>query len=164
MKLTNKKSQMEILGLAIVVVIILLAMFYVFKFISFQKPSQTRNDFVSLELASDTVNAFLKTTSRDCSQLSMTELLQDCAEGTGFRCDDPASSDSCKYMQSTADEIFGKTLRAWKIKYMFTAYYSYDKSKVLAKSGEACPGEKILTIYPIPISTGQINVELDICR
>ena len=160
----NKKSQAEILGLAVVVLIILLSMFYVAKFAAFKKPSQTRSDFISLQLASSTINTFLRTSSRDCSQLSMTELLQDCADGTGFTCSDQASSDSCKYVQAAADEIFGKTLGEWKIKYKFSAYYVNDQSQTLVKSGESCPGEKIQQIYPIPISAGQINVELDICR
>ena len=163
----NKKSQTEILGLAVVVLIILLSMFYVAKFVAFKKPSQTRSDFISLQMASNTINTFLRTSSRDCSQLSMTELLQDCADGTGFTCENPSNSDSCKYVQAAADEIFGKTLEEWKIKYKFSAYYAYysnDQSQTLVKSGESCPGEKIQQIYPIPISAGQINVELDICR
>lgn len=155
------KSQMEIMGLAVVVVILLIGI-VIFAKVGLNKPSQSRNDFISSELASNTINTFLKTSAKDCSQLTMSELLYDCARGTELICNDAANSDSCRYVKLTADEVFMKTFDQWKVKYEFLAYV--DINSPLVESGEECKGEKTSKIYPLPIATGQMFVKLDICR
>jgi len=74
----STEAQMEILGLAIVVVLILVATTFVVRFLVLRTPVDYRKGFVSSELASNMLNTFLKTAAKDCSQLTMTELLQDC--------------------------------------------------------------------------------------
>ena len=74
---------MEILGLAIVVVLILVATTFVVRFLVLKTPTDYRKGFVSSELASNMLNTFLRTAAPKCSQLSMTELLQDCAQSGG---------------------------------------------------------------------------------
>ena len=108
-----RKSQMEILGLAIVVVLILVATIFVIRFLVLRTPTNYRAGFVSSELASNMRNTFLKTAAKDCSQLTMTELLQDCAQGRSITCDN--SQDSCKFVESTAKKIFEATLEKWNI-------------------------------------------------
>src|SRR3989344_8240012 len=103
-----KKSQMEILGLAIVIVLILVATIFIVRFLIVKAPADYRKGFVSSELASNMLNTFLKTAAKDCSQLTMTELLQDCAQGRGIICEN--GQDSCKFIESTAKDIFSKTL------------------------------------------------------
>ena len=157
-----KKSQSEILGLAIVVVIILVATIFVVKF-SLNKPTNYRTDFLSSEIASNMLNTFLKTTARDCSQLTMTELLQDCAQTGGdgsIRCNN--GEYSCSFVKLAANEIFTKTLDKWKMDYEFLAYV--DVNTPFIRLGRKCAGEKESKLFPIPISTGAMYVELDICR
>ena len=160
-----KKGQMEILGLAVVVVIILVAAVFVVRF-GFNKPTNYRTDFLSSEISSNMLNTFLKTTARDCS-LTMTELLQDCAQGNSICCLNCDGSEtekvySCKYAESTANEIFSKTLDKWKMKYEFSAYA--DANSPLIRLGIRCSGEKDSSTWPIPISAGSIYIKLDICR
>ena len=152
---------MEILGLAVVVVILLVGIL-IFAKVGLNKPSQSRNDFVSSELASNTINTFLKTSAKDCSQLTMSDLLYDCARETALICNDAASSDSCRYVKLAADEVFMKTFDQWKVKYEFLAYV--DLNLPLVESGEKCRGEKTSKIYPLPTAIGQMFVKLDICR
>ena len=156
----NKKAQMEILGLAIVVVLILVATTFVVRFLVLRAPTDYRKGFISSELASNTLNTFLKTSSKDCSQLTMTELLQDCAQGRGILCDN--GQDSCKFVETTASRIFASTFDKWNMKYEFSAYI--DKSSSLIKLGSSCKAEKRSKLFPIPTSTGTMFVKLDICQ
>ena len=155
----KKKAQMEILGLAIVVVLILVATIFVVRFLVLKTPTEYRKGFVSAELASNMLNAFLKTAAKDCSQLTMTELLQDCAQSRGIVCDN--GQDSCQFAESIAKDIFSKTLDTWNMRYEFLAYT--DLSKPMIKIGKPCRAEKRSKLFPIPISTATMYTKLDIC-
>lgn len=155
----NKKSQMEILGLAIVVVLILVATIFVVRFLVVKAPTEYRKGFVSAELASNMLNTFLHTSAKDCSQLSMTELLQDCAQAMAITCDN--GQESCKFVESIANEIFSQTLDKWNINYEFSAYT--DVNSPFIKLGKSCKAEKRSKLYPIPINAGTMYAKLDIC-
>ena len=156
----KKKSQMEILGLAIVVVLILVATTFVVRFLVLRTPVDYRKGFVSSELASNMLNTFLKTAAKDCSQLTMTELLQDCAQGRGIICEN--GQDSCKFIESTAKDIFSKTLDKRNMNYEFLAYT--DINLPLIKLGNPCKAEKRSKLFPIPISGATMYTKLDICN
>ena len=155
----KKKSQMEILGLAIIVVIVLMATLFVVRFVVLRSPIDYRKGFVSSELASNMLNTLLKTSAQDCKQLTMSELIQDCAQETGLECDN--GQDSCKFVSSTANWIFGTTLDKWNYKYEFLAYRENDKPFI--KLGNQCQSEKRSKLYPIPIRAATVYVKLDIC-
>ena len=150
---------MEILGLAIVVVLILVATIFVIRFLVLKAPTEYRKGFISSELASNMLSTFLKTSAKDCSQLTMTELLQDCSQGKGITCDN--GEDSCQFAQSTAEKIFKGTLGKWNMEYEFLAYT--DIKQPLVRIGMPCKTEKRSKIFPIPISTATMYAQLDIC-
>ena len=170
MKLKNR-AQMEILGLAIVIVVILVGAMIYLRLSSAKKDVDYRRPFSSSQAASNMLNTFLDTTSRDCSKLTMTELLQDCAQSTAFICGNSGvPQNSCDYAESAANEIFGKTFGKWKTKYEFMACTNFDyksvrctPGSVLIESGIRCLGEKEFKLYPIPVTAGTIYVKLDIC-
>ena len=154
-----KKSQMEILGLAIVIVLILVATIFIVRFLVIKAPVDYRKGFVSAELASNMLNTMLRTAAKECSQLTMTELLQDCAQGRGILCDN--GMDSCMFVESAAKQLFEGTLDKWNMKYEFLAYT--DINSPLIKMGSVCKAEKRSKIFPIPISAGTMYTKLDIC-
>lgn len=154
-----KKAQMEILGLAIVVVILLVAMIFVVRFLVIQPQSDYRKPFVSSEMASNMLNSFLKTAAPQCSQLTMTELLGDCAQSKSIICAN--GQDSCTYVKSTAAVIFERTLEEWRIKYGFMSYT--DKDNPLIVLGEGCTGERRSKLFAIPTSTATVYVYLELC-
>lgn len=158
-KMPNRKSQMEILGLAIVVVLILVATIFVVRFLVIKAPTNYRKGFISAELASNMLNTFLKTAAKDCSQLTMTELVQDCAQGRTIICEN--GQESCAYVELTAKSIFGQTLDKWNTDYEFLAYT--DINSPLIKTGKRCPAEKRSKLFPIPISAATVYAKLDIC-
>ena len=155
----SRKSQMEILGLAIVVVLILVATIFVIRFLVVKAPTEYRKSFVTAELATNMLNAFLKTSAKDCSQLTMTELLQDCAQAKSITCDN--GEDSCKFVDSTARKIFSATFDKWSVQYEFRAYT--DINSPLIKIGSQCKADKRSKLFPIPISAATMYTNLDIC-
>ena len=66
----SRKSQMEVLGLAIVVVLILVATIFVVRFFVLKTPTDYRKGFISAELASNILNTFLKTASKENPKLT----------------------------------------------------------------------------------------------
>ena len=62
----KRKSQMEIMGLAIIILLLTLAMIFVVRFVILKGPSDIKKGFTQTELASNMVNTFLKSTSRNC--------------------------------------------------------------------------------------------------
>ncbi len=155
----KKKSQMEILGLAIVVALVLVATIFVVRFLVVKAPTDYRKGFVSSELATNMLSTFLKTSAKDCSLLTMTELLQDCAQSKSIICDN--GQDSCRYAESTASFIFGKTFDNWNAQYEFRAYT--DANSPLIKIGKPCQSAKRSKLFPIPINTATMYTQLDIC-
>ena len=162
-----KKAQTEILGLAVVVVLIIIATVLVAKF-GFRKTTDIRTDFVNSEEASNILNTFLKTSASQCSQLTMTELLQDCTQSNGLVCSN--GQDSCSFVQSTATKILSGTLDAEKKKYEFIVCSNFNVKEIkcydstpMVKVGNECAGQKKLKIFPIPINSGTIYTKLEIC-
>jgi hypothetical protein len=169
MKQGKTKAQMEILGLAVVVVIIIVAAAFFIRFSALKKQADYRTPFLSSELASNMLSTYLSTTSGECSKLTMTELLQDCAQSTGVLCDN--GRNSCDYAEDAAKNIFGKTFDKWNMKYEFTACTNFDfktagcspGSLLMNPLGERCTGQKEFKLFPIPYSAGTMYTKLDLC-
>ena len=163
-KMLRKKSQTEILGLAIVVVLVLLGAFFVLNFLVFKSPSEYRKGFVSSELASSMLNVFLKTNAKECLRIPISELIGDCIQGSSVccsGCDTSSEIDSCKFVESFANGIFAETLNKWNYKYEFLVYDDINSPKI--KIGEKCPLEKKSKLFVIPHRSGTATVKLDIC-
>lgn len=152
---------MEILGLAIVVVLLFLAVAFAIKFLVNESPIDFRAKFISKVYASNGIDVFLDTTAESCYQRDMTELLQNCAESRSIICED--SKDSCEYVESTAKSIFSNTLDKWNRKYEFRAYIKDNYNSPLIKVGEPCRREKEQGLFPLPSNIGIIYVDLNIC-
>ena len=158
----SKKSQMEILGLAIVVVLILVGTIFVVKFIALKPQTNYRSTFISSQLASNWVNTFMRTSPADCPYVSeMKDLIQDCAQGSNIICNN--GEDSCEYVGFTADKIINQSLAKWRYKHEFMVYT--DLNTPLVKIGSRCTKEKKSKLFPIPLGYENANVfvKLDIC-
>ena len=152
-----KKSQMEILGLAIVVVLILMATIFVVRFLIIKEPTDYRSGFVSSELGSNMINTLLRTTS-NCDGFSMTELLRDCGQDKSIICGD--SKDSCGYFLDTSQQIFTETLEKWKVDYEFKVF---NDNGAIITLGKKCILDKKSKLFPIPTDSGIVSVEMDVC-
>ncbi len=149
---------MEILGLAIVVVLLLLAATFVIRFLLTKKSPEYRKSFISAELASGMINTILKTTATSCSRATMKDLLEDCATSQSLVCED--GQGACDYFDEAANGILIQTLNKWNYKYQFTAVIGQNSPFV--SIGSKCLSEKKSETYVVPSSI-PIQVKLDIC-
>ena len=151
-----KKGQQEIMGLAIVIILIIIGLLYMAKF-SFNKES-SYEDYGQSELASGMLAALLATTSRDCNWLSISDILQDCADSNANMCN---GKNSCAYFEQQSREIFGNTRDLWKINYKFSAFYGEEKP-IIELGGQCINKESQLLL--LPTKTGILSVKLNISR
>lgn len=157
-----RKGQMEIIGLAIVVIIIFIGILIAARFLIFNKPENTRAGFVSAELASGTTSTFLETTAIGCSKAKMTELIQDCAQGTERICDNGLGS--CQFVRAAAEQIFTNTFEKWKTKYRFLVYVNPDSPFVNLAHDCTDQQEKVSEKFFVPVTATTVSVRLDICK
>ncbi|MBI2124889.1 hypothetical protein HYT92_03800 [Candidatus Pacearchaeota archaeon] len=153
---------MEIMGLAVVVLIILVAMVISVRFLVFKKTDNARQGFVSAELASNTINTFLKTTAAECSKAKMEELIQDCAQGTERICSN--GEGACEFVENAAGEIFSRTFDKWKTKYRFMIFIDPSTPFVNLESQCTDKHEKESETFFVPVNAGAVSVKLDICK
>jgi len=178
--MNKKKAQMEIMGLAIIVILISVAMLFAIRFVILKEPTQYKKEFTQTELASNILSTLLKTTVPECNDLSFTELYQDCFKDPNnpqVSCSDGSSS--CYYIggndgiSGKTGELLGDTLGTWHIGYEFKAetetYPAYNihiKGKDIDNNEIGCPTVKKHKIYPIPVDPAGQNtlfLTLDIC-
>ena len=157
----KRKSQMEIMGLAIIIILLALAILFVLQFIIMKPTSDIKKSFTHKEMAANTVNSMLDTTT-DCRDLSIAQLIEDCAEGGYIQC---PTGNSCTHVQRIIENILNNTLEQWNKEYYLTITTS--QGDVLDPFGRAdpCPGEKITSspCCTLPTGAGPLDVKLEIC-
>jgi len=115
----NKKGQLEVLGLTIVIILITLGILFVIKFVILKEPPELRKSYTRTEIASNTLNAILRTDT-PCRSKSITELYQDCAAAyPSGSIDCGGGVTSCKYANDTVKLILDGTLKEWGIEHEF---------------------------------------------
>lgn len=149
------KAQAEIVGMAIVIILIIIGISFVARFTA--GPADYKKQFTQSEISSNTLDALLKTTS-NCNWLSMEELLQNCAD-QAIICGDGKTS--CENFILVTQQIFSKTLEKWGVEYEFKAFF--EEKNPLFALGETCIGDKKSELFPIPLDSGVLFVKLDIC-
>lgn len=114
----NKKAQFELIGLAIVVMLVTLGMFMVIKMQALKQPERIETEYGQKQLASNFLNTLLSTNT-DCGKRLMRELLRDCADTRAIRCiDDATEKDSCQRADEIINQILPETLGKWNKKYL----------------------------------------------
>lgn len=158
----NKKSQAEIVGLVIIVLLITIGLLFVVKFVILREPSDIKKGFVHSELASNMINVLLKTTT-DCKKSSVTDLFKDCAAPIPkIDCNDDNIPDSCEKVNETIEWILTRSLEKWKNQYEFKAYIPGNEP-ISSYGSCAKKSDRESTTYPIPTDWGTLFIKLDIC-
>lgn len=155
----KKKAQTEIIGLAIVVILLIIGMTFVIRFMISNEPVDYKKQFTQAEIASNMLNTFLKSNSKDCNGLTMTELLQDCAQAKSIFCEN--GKVSCDYVKEAAGSIFGQTLEQWKADYELKVFL--QENNPIFTLGRICPASKKSKTFPLPTNVGTLFVKLDVC-
>lgn len=153
----KKKSQMEIFGLAIIVVIITVA-FFAYIGLKLRKPKDISSSYVDVEVAQRFVDSILDIKT-ECGA-SLTDIIKDCASTTPDLC----PPDSCTYAHDTLQNAIDVTLAEWKKPYRLTV--QQQGSPLFPEISSDCDDSmerEAPGIQPIP-AVPMITVKLDICK
>ncbi|MCX8147063.1 MAG: hypothetical protein N3D84_01200 [Candidatus Woesearchaeota archaeon] len=164
----SKKSQLEMIGIAIVIVMIVLGMLFVLKSM-IKPPIQTHSKFVRTHITYD-ILLTVSLSDADCGGMTMGEVLKACAEGDVVNCGD---GDGCKVFKNNIQKILNATLKKQKLDYRLRAYTSTNPPKDSGGSlgdifmASSCSENALVKEKPgiliIPSNVGDIKLMLEIC-
>jgi hypothetical protein len=165
----SKRSQMEVLGLTVVILLMAVAMLFVVNKMINRPVSDARQSYLNDEIAANMLNSLLKTsTGGDCRGADFTELFQDCAAyfsmGGSIRCK-PDDIPSCDYL---IDKINNTILRnmtvKWRIHHVFLAQVDGQKNPLLEFSYNCSLEDVGVPKWsPIPTDVGTLMIGFKIC-
>ena len=184
----NKKAQMEMIGIVVIVILVTLGMLFMAQFAF--KEDKTKKVFTAQGLAASTLGALFKTTvtELDCvdqfSEAALPaigeELLEDCALNWETK-DEPIGSlytcggmHTCKFLEIRATTLLNDTLGEWGKKYQFSAKLLVsggtdqlpDLFTPIKSNKGGCPktqGDRDCSSQPLSTEAGQVLTELCIC-
>ncbi|MCF7861067.1 hypothetical protein K9M79_02390 [Candidatus Woesearchaeota archaeon] len=165
----QKKSQMEVLGLAFVVILIMLGLFFIVILDANKEVSTQRTDFMFKQRASNMINSIIHSSTKDCNNNKIEDLMRDCANGGTVICDN--GENSCEYVNSTLEYIFNQTLDIWvPTGYAFNVSSESGMHTYIMKpdrvTGRSCSrnytGEN--SLFPIPLDPGYLYVNIYLCK
>lgn len=164
---------MEIMGLAIVIVLITLGVLFVVRFgVLRQTGGGIKESYTETQLAANMVNSLLKSSAENCFGHSIAALLQDCAStppGTTPAIICPTGQNSCEYAQLVATYVLENTLDIWNREYEFKAcLWNYDAQECTSDTfidpiGTVCRGSRERKSIQLHTRRGELVVRLDIC-
>lgn len=92
----HTRGQAEIIGITLVMILIMIGIIFVIRYVVLPEDASIKQAYDRNQLAANFMDALLKTTTH-CNGLTMTELVQDCAEQWGggglYQC--PATAGIC---------------------------------------------------------------------
>ncbi len=114
-----RKGQMEIMGLAVIIIIIIFGILLSLMFLR-PKESTMESDITDSTLASNMLNMILKT-ELECMPINMKDLLKECNNGNQAKNYCGATKEyPCDVAKKIiGDDILKKTLDVWRKKYTF---------------------------------------------
>ena len=165
----SKKSQMEILGLALVIVLLIIGGVLAVKFLINETPNNSRRDYVESELTAGMITALLHTNS-ECKNLMLSDIIAKCVEAgsnnDNIGCGVPEKN-ACSYANSVISSIFTSTLKVWNTKYEFLVYRKKGTNIIKFNEGNCVNSNskniKISTSY-LPTNAGTATIELYVCN
>ncbi|MBU0535851.1 MAG: hypothetical protein KKE20_02725, partial [Nanoarchaeota archaeon] len=122
----RKKAQLEMIGIAIVVVLVVLGFLFVLKAIS-KPPSTVHTGFVRSHITQDLLNT-VSIADADCGGIDMTDLLKACAEGGTVDC----AADPCDAFRVKIGIVLEQTLEVQKLAYRLRTYRTDEPPKTSA--------------------------------
>ena len=156
----KSKSQMEIFGLLIIVILIALGLLFAVYYLYTKPDSKAVQRGKESLLAANFLNTLLGTTT-DCREKTVRDLLQDCARtGGALNCDGPTT---CQKAQEVIGRIMSNTLDSWSTNYRFFMNGTQEVEAIAFSHGE-CTGELESKTHALPVGGFDVTLTLDICR
>lgn len=155
----KRKSQMEIMGLAIIFVLVVFGVLFAIRFAITKPDEEIRMGFQESMLAANMLTA-LRGTTTDCRDATVEQLLQDCASTKTIICS--TGEDSCEKAENVIAYIINETIEQWGRDYRFSITGPFDVSQIGFGKGD-CSGEKEVKTQPVPTKAGTITLKFEIC-
>ncbi len=156
-----KKGQMEIMGLAIVMILISMGILFVLKFSIQSRQVDLKTEYTESQLSANLLNSLLQMTT-DCNNKQVKTLFSECSVSNQIDCG--SGLNSCEYLNDTIGEILNKTLIRWNKRFYFQATNTQNLQTGGMVFGSPCQGGKDTNEYPIQAGARIVIVSLDICR
>ena len=175
----KKKSQMEIMGLLVIIILIAIGMLFTVNYMIHRKPSEAKKTYTESQMASNILSAILKTSTPlnesselYCSKVDFTELLQDCARPKTITCKNGYGS--CEYAAYYIEDMLNKTLgvynkayrfKAWEVngnELSFSPIINLNCNDTYIGEGRKYAGRQT-KLSPVPLNPGTLMVQFDIC-
>lgn len=164
----NKRGQMEIMGLAVIVILVVIGIFLAIRFLS--KPSDSGPDLMDKKIATSFLNTLLadKLEARECKNgVELKEMLQDCTEKPELmkKCTAPVTY--CAKAQEITKGILSETFKKRGKGYEFRLQRNEGSAvhEIMSDSYK-CPvtSDKQQVNYEIPTQSGTISLILKMCN
>jgi len=157
------KAQMELMGMAIVLMLVALAAFFAIRMVITEKPSTAASDYNSIQLATNFLNALLETYVPDC-QSSVKELMIGCVNGDSISCTGTLSTkDTCGAANKVVSDISANSLTAWGKTYELKYEGAGPVTLTGINTGCSASSNRKARLFFLPTSKGTLSVRLDIC-
>jgi hypothetical protein len=161
-----RRAQVEAFGIAIAIVLIIFIVLLFIGFSANSKPANVKQEILYNRLAWDFVNAVIKTTSNkttsnDC-EMSVQDLLMDCATSKAITCGSTGSIDSCEYSEKAITKILDGSLGARNEDYNFSVKYNGAPIGINSISTNGIASCRNSNYANVPLSTGSGTLEVSI--
>ncbi|MBW2981367.1 hypothetical protein KY343_00675 [Candidatus Woesearchaeota archaeon] len=157
--MNRKKSQVEIMGLIIIVILVAVALIFVLQFMITRKAPAIKT-YSQAEIAENMLTA-LRYTTTECNSLIISELLKKCVEEEIGFC--PNGDDYCDFVETKTDYLFSQTLEKWnrpyKLSIFIPNYYNFTKSHPTLP----CEGERRSATHIMSAADAIMTIRLDVC-
>ncbi len=174
-KIMKKRGQMEIIGLAVIVIMLSFGLIFALKTM-IKPPSKIQESFAQKQLSQNMIDAMIKS-STNCRSLDLQELLIDCANsGLGGRIE-CSGVKSCTFVRGAMETILERTLDEWAVPYRLRVYTGneviigepdaglYFENMECGANIEAGTADvETPGIQPLPIESGTLTLMLEICK
>lgn len=169
----NKKAQMEMIGLVVIVILITLGMLFLAQFALKEKPD--KKVFTRKGLAYSSMSAVLKTTVECGDPVGIGErLIEACAVSKGVAGQSKLpclrGKDSCEFVKDIIEELLKSTLGTWRKRYEFTSKLLIPNKadpellfSVSEKGGCQFRERETSGLFPIQTDEGLVENMLYIC-
>lgn len=158
----HKKSQMEMFGLAMIVILIIVGFFIFVSFRSKTPVQNYRNEYIADQTATNFVNSIVNVNIKECDSNTLKNILISCAKKDNTQCN---GKDACIVANETLLLIANRSLM--RQYFSFNLYTQGLDNEIRIENLDCKDKERgqrgyvALTLYPIP---KDIYLNLDICK
>lgn len=159
------RAQTEILGFAMVMLLVSVGMLFVIGFLVLQDPSDIKQVYTDKQLAVNMNDAILFANS-GCKGVDFERLIVDCAQYQEIYCDTSNTVTSCDHLEMVLRDILNTTLGRWGKGYRYQIYFEGQPPlfpPIMSHDG-ACTGDLEPGIFYLPSARGTVFVRLDVCE